>query len=99
MDSLKTTQQPRLSAEPMDAGDVLVLVLCVAYMIAAMAASVYLVCDGEARMGVFGFIALWLRELVLLVILAVGLLVAAALKVSNAVSTWFRTSEKQEAIR
>lgn len=68
----------------MDVGDVLVLVLCVAGMVAAMAASVYLACDGEARVGVFGFVALWLRELVLSVLLAAGLLVAAALKVSKA---------------
>lgn len=78
-----------MNAESMDAGDVLVFVLGMVYMIAAMAASVYLACDGDARMSVFGFVALWLRELVLLVLLAVGLLVAAVLKVWNAARPWF----------
>lgn len=93
------TKQPSQNAEPTDGGDVLVLTLCVAYIVAAMAASVYLTCDGEARMGLSSFIALWLRELVLLVLVAVGLFLVAMGKVSNAIDTWLRAREKREAVR
>ena len=80
--------QPRLSAEPLDVGDVLVVVVCVTYMVAAMAGSIYLTCDDEARVDAFGFIAPWLRELVLLALLVVGLFVAATMKVWNVLCTW-----------
>jgi len=93
------TKQPRQNAKPTDGGDVLVLILSVAYMVAAMAASVYLTCDGEAGMGLSSFIALWLRELVLVVLVAVGLFLAAMAKVSNAIDTWLRAREEREAAR
>jgi hypothetical protein len=71
-----------------DTGSMLVLLVSLAYLVATMAVAVYVVCDGQVRISLFVFVALWLRELLLLAVIAVVLLISASVKVRNVVMAW-----------
>ena len=72
-------------SSPHGGSEIAAFAVSVVVMLAAMVGSIYSVCDEPGRISVLGFVALWLRELVILVVVAVVALTIAALRIRTVI--------------